>query len=108
LNEVLHAHRASLDAVIALVADCQVLIDRMASRVAETLARGEAVRSTDDNPVAFGRRLAVYCAQTKPLTDYYRNRGLLRTADAMRPVEEVARKSSQCCPGIMNNRALTC
>jgi len=43
----------------------------------------------DDNEQTVTRRLAVYEEQTRPLIDYYRQLGLLRTIDAQGAVDEV-------------------
>jgi len=43
----------------------------------------------DDNEETIGNRLDVYAAQTRPLIDLYRERGLLRVVDAQGEVEEV-------------------
>jgi adenylate kinase len=43
----------------------------------------------DDRPDTVANRLAVYEAQTAPLIDYYRSRGLLREVDGERPPDEV-------------------
>ena len=47
-----------------------------------------AVRA-DDNEEALSVRLAAYANQTKPLTDYYAAKGLLKTIDASLPVDRV-------------------
>ncbi|HUA00746.1 MAG TPA: adenylate kinase [Candidatus Aquilonibacter sp.] len=52
---------------------------------------GKLVQRADDRPEAVGERLAVYERQTKPLTDYYRRKGVLDVVDGARPVEEVSR-----------------
>jgi adenylate kinase len=46
------------------------------------------VRS-DDNPESLKIRLDAYRTQTEPLTDYYRQAGLLRTVDGLLPMDEV-------------------
>ena len=51
-------------------------------------ARGEPVRP-DDNPEVLKRRLAAYHAQTAPLADYYRGKGLLKSTDGMAPIDAV-------------------
>ena len=51
-----------------------ILIRRIESRIAETLARGEALRK-DDDPEVLKRRFEVYRRQTAPLIDYYREKG---------------------------------
>jgi adenylate kinase len=78
-----------LDAVIELTVDIGVLLKRIETRVADMKARGEAIRP-DDNPEAFEQRLNAYRAQTAPLTDYYRKKGLLKPVDGMAPIERVS------------------
>ena len=46
----------------------------------------------DDNEATVAERLRVYEAQTRPLVDYYREQGLLRSIDAEGDVAEVARR----------------
>lgn len=46
----------------------------------------------DDRREAFAKRLAVYREQTEPLVDYYRARSILRTVDAVGPIDEIARR----------------
>ncbi|MDR1970584.1 MAG: adenylate kinase [Treponema sp.] len=50
---------------------------------------GEVYTRDDDKPEAVQRRLEVYRAQTAPLIDYYRARGILTDVDAGPPVEQV-------------------
>jgi adenylate kinase len=45
---------------------------------------------TDDQPETVRRRFQVYRAETAPLIDYYRGRGLLKEVDADGSVDEVA------------------
>jgi adenylate kinase len=49
----------------------------------------ELVQRPDDNEATVVRRLEVYDAQTRPLIDHYRRRGLLHTLAAARPVDAV-------------------
>ena len=86
LEELLAKKKQKLDAVIELVVDDGILVDRIAKRVAEMQARGEPVRP-DDNPEALQKRLAAYHAQTAPLSDHYRKKGLLKPIDGMAPIE---------------------
>lgn len=88
LDSMLQSRGIGLDAVIELKVDEHALVERMAKRVAETLARGEPVRH-DDNPEAFKTRLVAYRQQTAPLSRYYQDKGLLKVLDGMRPVDEV-------------------
>ena len=77
-----------LDAVIEFKVDEKALVERIVRRAKESEARGEAVRK-DDNPEVFRTRLEAYKAQTAPLSAYYAGKGILRTVDGMRPIEEV-------------------
>ena len=43
----------------------------------------------DDNPETVNARLATYDEQTRPLLDYYRSKGLLRTVDGQRPPDTI-------------------
>jgi adenylate kinase len=52
---------------------------------------GKLVQRPDDRPEVVKERLVEYERQTKPLTDYYRSRGVLEPVDASGNVEEVAR-----------------
>jgi len=94
LERMLAEKGLGLDVVIELKVDEQALVDRIAKRVAETLARGEPVRK-DDNPEAFKTRLVAYREQTAPLSDYYGKKGLLRVLDGMRPIDEVTEAISR-------------
>jgi adenylate kinase len=89
LDRILKEKGLELDAVIELKVDEGMLLDRIEKRIAETTARGEALRS-DDNPEALRRRLLAYRDQTAPLVTYYQLQGVLRPIDGMAPVQEVA------------------
>jgi adenylate kinase len=88
LDVLLADRRLKLDAVIELKVDENALVARIAKRVADTEARGEPVRK-DDNPEAFKVRLVAYREQTAPLSGYYARKGMLKTVDGMKPVDEV-------------------
>ena len=90
LTAMLDGKGTKLDAVIALKLDRDVLIERMAKRVADTLAAGGTVRS-DDNPETFARRLEEYGQTAGPLLDYYRRRGELVSIDGMQGMEAITR-----------------
>ncbi len=53
------------------------------------LCGGELYTRDDDKPEAIQKRLEVYRAQTAPLIDYYRNKGLLVDVDARPAVDQV-------------------
>lgn len=89
LDKILSEKGAPLTAVIELDVAPHVLVGRLKTRIAETLAKGDAVRS-DDNEETLITRLKNYRDQTAPLIPYYRERGLLKSIDGTLPVEEVA------------------
>jgi adenylate kinase len=89
LDRMLGAKGVKLDGVIELKVDANILHKRIANRVAETKARGEALRP-DDNPEVLRTRIEAYREQTAPLVDYYRSRGALKSVNGMAPISEVA------------------
>ena len=88
LEHMLHEKHMELDAVVELQVDEGILIKRIESRIAETLARGEPLRR-DDDPEVLKTRLHAYRNLTAPLIHYYRDMGLLRTVDGMASIDEV-------------------
>ena len=90
LERMLAEKGLRLDGVIELKVDEDILIRRIETRIAETLARGEALRK-DDDPEVLKSRLEVYRRQTAPLIDYYREKGMLRAVDGMAPIDDVTR-----------------
>lgn len=90
LTAMLDRKGVKLSAAIELKVDPAVLIERMAKRVADTLAAHDPVRS-DDNPEVFARRLDEYRETTGPLLDYYLRRGELVQIDGMQGMDAVTR-----------------
>ena len=82
LADILADSGTALDAVVELVVDSEVVIDRL-------LKRAEIEGRADDNADTIRRRMEVYLAETAPLTDAYSERGLLRQVDGMGTVDEV-------------------
>jgi adenylate kinase len=66
---------AGPDAVIYLDAPRAELVRRI-------VARAEIEGRADDNPETVANRLEVFDEATRPLVDYYRNRGMLHVVDA--------------------------
>lgn len=91
LERMLADKRLKLDAVIELVVDQTILVERIATRAAETRARGEEVRK-DDDPEIFKTRLAAYNRDTAVVAPYYAAKGMLTQIDGMQPIEAVARQ----------------
>ena len=90
LTAMLDRKGVKLSAAIELKVDPAVLIERMAKRVADTLAAHDPVRS-DDNPEVFARRLDEYRETTGPLLGYYLRRGELVQIDGMQGMDAVTR-----------------
>ena len=84
LDAMLAAKGRTLDAVVELTVDEQILLDRIQTRAAET---GGA--RADDNAETLRTRLAVYHEQTAPIVPYYEAKGLLKRVDGMAPIEDV-------------------
>ena len=87
-DAMLAAKGLKLDAVIEFKVNEAELVDRIVKRAKETEARGEPVRK-DDNPDVFKTRLDAYRKQTAPLSAYYDSKGMLRTVDGMKPIDDV-------------------
>jgi adenylate kinase len=88
LERILAEKGLNLDGVVELKVDEGILIRRIEARIAETLARGEALRK-DDDPEVLKTRLEAYRRQTAPLIDFYREKGMLRAVDGMAPIDDV-------------------
>ncbi len=82
LDEFLAGHGAALDVVVELVADPDVVVERLRRRAVE---QG---RSDDDESVV-RHRLEVYREQTEPLVGIYSDRGLLVEIDGIGEIDEV-------------------
>lgn len=85
LDEFLGDNNEALDVVVQLVADPDVVVERLRKRASE---QG---RSDDDESVV-RHRLAVYREQTEPLIDIYDSRGILVKVDAIGSVDEVTER----------------
>ena len=96
---------AKLDAVIKLEVANDLLVHRLSGRRVCAACGytthvdrhedkcvkcgGELSQRKDDAPESVQNRLNVYEKQTKPLTEYYEAKGLLRTVDGAKPLDEV-------------------
>ena len=85
LDEFLASNGTALNAVIELVADPDVVVERLRRRAIE---QG---RSDDDEAVV-RHRLEVYGEQTAPLVDLYDGRGVLVKIDAIGEVATVTER----------------
>lgn len=82
LDELLAESGQALEAVVELVADPDVVIERLKKRA---LDQGRA----DDDEAVVRHRLEVYAEQTAPLIDVYAERGLLAKVDGIGEITDV-------------------
>jgi adenylate kinase len=85
LDDILAEHGHGLDAVVALTADTEVLVDRM-------LRRAKIDGRSDDSEDVVRHRQEVYVAETKPLLRVYAQRGQLVEVDGVGEIEEVSER----------------
>ena len=81
LDEILRRAGTPLTFVLELQADPEELVKRMTGRGRD-----------DDQPEIIRKRLDEYARQTAPLSDYYRQRGMLVTIDGHGTPDEVFRR----------------
>ncbi|MEQ8826120.1 MAG: adenylate kinase [Filomicrobium sp.] len=91
LEQLLDSKGKTLDAVIEIKVDDEILVSRIENRAKETLAAGGAVRS-DDNAEALKIRLMAYYRETAPLIGYYFAKDRLKTVDGMADIAEVTKQ----------------
>jgi adenylate kinase len=104
LDQALQDIGEDLDAVVALEAPDDALVDRLSGRRQSQSTgkiyhldfdpppeddEGPFVQRDDDAEEAIRRRLEIYHDQTEPLKDYYAERDLLITVDAEQEIPQV-------------------
>lgn len=89
LGDLLADMGQSLDHVIELQVNDDVLVERVLGRAAETVASGGQARA-DDNADSLRTRLLAYYKQTSPLIGYYHAKGDLTSLDGLASVDDVA------------------
>lgn len=113
LDTMLAEKGMKLDHVIAMVVDADVLAKRIGGRfscakcgagyhdefqrtkvdgVCDHCGSTEFSRRSDDNPETVKARLDAYEQQTAPLLPYYREKGQLKSVDAMAEIDEVTQQ----------------
>jgi len=85
LDKVLASSQTALDAVLCLVGDESVLVERL-------LKRAEIEGRADDNEDTIRARMAIYFEATGPLRAVYRERGVVVEVDGIGTVDEVAQR----------------
>jgi len=85
LDGMLAAHGTSLDHVLELTVDDDAVVARL-------LKRAESEGRADDTEEVIRERMAIYHRETRPLSDTYRERGLLVDVDGLGEVDEVTKR----------------
>lgn len=81
----------SLDKVVELRVDDDVLVERVVNRAKEAEAAGKPVRA-DDNADSMKTRLMAYYKQTSPLIGYYHAKGNLTAVDGLAAIDAVSKE----------------
>ena len=109
LDKILTERGAEIDYVISIEVDDQELIKRLTGRrtcgscgqgyhvmfdppIKEGVCdkcSGQLDQRDDDNEETVSARLEVYSSQTKPLIEYYRNKGILRPVDGLGGINDI-------------------
>jgi adenylate kinase len=121
LDAMLANRSQGLDAVIEMVVDDAVLVERIAGRyscakcgavyhdktrqpkvpgMCDVCSSKEFKRRPDDNPQTVQARLQEYYQQTAPIVPYYKKKGLLRQVDGMAEVDAVTRQIAAVLEGL--------
>ncbi|GMA40538.1 adenylate kinase [Mobilicoccus caccae] len=82
LDDMLAKSGHSLDKVIELTVDVDEVVQRL-------LKRAEVEGRADDTEDVIRERMRIYAQETAPLSDTYRERGLLVEVDGMGEIDEV-------------------
>jgi len=106
LDVLLKSKGLNLDAAVELRVNESALLERVETRVAEMMARGEAVRA-DDTPEVLSKRLTAYRASTEPLIDYYSEKRKLITINGMMSIDEVTLEIDRVLSAIRDDNAAT-
>ncbi len=88
LAELLEEKGESLDVVIEMQVNDEVLVERILNRAAEAVAAGGKARA-DDNAESLKVRLMAYYKQTAPLIGYYYAKGQLQSVDGLGEIDAV-------------------
>ncbi len=113
LDSLLAKKGLSLSATVEFAVDDDALIERISGRyacsncgtgyhdtfqkprvegVCDSCGSKEFSRRSDDTAEAVRTRLGSYHSQTAPLLPYYREKGVLRTVDGMRDIDDVTQQ----------------
>jgi adenylate kinase len=85
LDTLLEGMGTKLERCVAIDVDEDSLVTRL-------LGRAQIEGRSDDSEETIRTRMSVYRAQTAPLVNYYRKRGILAEVDGLGSVDEVAKR----------------
>ena len=88
LGDLLSAKGETLDCVVELQVNDEVLVDRIVGRAREAVAAGGTARA-DDNEESLKVRLMEYYKKTSPLIGYYYAKGDLKPVDGLASMDVV-------------------
>ena len=86
LKKSLQKISISLDKVIFIDVNYEILKDRILTRINETKVKD---RRSDDNIDTLIKRIEVYKSNTLPIVDYYKKLGILEEVNGMASIEDV-------------------
>ncbi|MGH1368072.1 MAG: adenylate kinase [Maritimibacter sp.] len=89
LGDLLAEKGETLDAVIEMQVEDDVLVGRIVGRAQEAAAAGKPVRA-DDNEESLKIRLMEYYKKTSPLIGYYWAKGDLKAIDGLASIDDVS------------------
>jgi adenylate kinase len=98
LGNLLSELNETLDHVIELSVNDEVLVSRIVGRAEQARAAGQPVRA-DDNEESLKTRLMAYYKQTAPLIGYYYAKGDLSSVDGLGSIDAVAAEISEVMAG---------
>jgi len=90
LDKILKDRNEDITAAFDLRVDENILIDRVKSRIKETLERGETPRKDDDLEI-LKRRIEEYKTFSKIVSPYYDEKNILTVIDGTESIDEVAK-----------------
>lgn len=89
LENLLKKTDQSLDVVVEMQVDDEILVQRIVGRAEQAKAAGQPVRA-DDNEESLKIRLMEYYKKTSPLIGYYHAKGALQSINAMGQIDDIA------------------
>jgi len=89
LDHYLESKNTRVEFAIYYDVSDEIVVQRIKGRAKEDEERGQAVRKDDLDEKIIQQRLNTYHSQTKPVLDYYEQRGVVVKIDASKSVDEI-------------------